>query len=163
MIAETVRRTIVEAKRKPKMIAPRSEESIIAQRDAHVRGLPGYSHGNVLDMSQPLGKRNLAKRQGAANMGGWTSEGVVFEATPGGVKGMADAIYRFCIWSGLSPDDARKEVKQYLQSKNATDQSVQYPSEHGLDDPSELGIEERNEAVRHLVRMIVREEIRVRK
>lgn len=74
MIAEAVRRTVVEAKKKPKLTAPQSEESILAQRDRHVRGLPGYAHGEVLDMSKPLGKKNLAKRQGAAGIGGWTSE-----------------------------------------------------------------------------------------
>ncbi|HEU5118679.1 MAG TPA: hypothetical protein VFT74_18945 [Isosphaeraceae bacterium] len=74
MIAEAVRRTVSEAKKKPKLTAPQSEESILAQRDRQVRGLPGYAHGEVLDMSKPLGKRNRAKKQGAANMGNWTSE-----------------------------------------------------------------------------------------
>lgn len=74
MVAEAVRRTVREAKKKPRDVAPRSEESIAAERDRHVRGMPGYAHGDVLDMSKPLGKDNLAKRQGAANMGNWTSE-----------------------------------------------------------------------------------------
>lgn len=74
MVAEAVRRTVSEAKKKPKELPPQSEESVIAQRDRHVRALPGYAHGEVLDMSKPLGRKNRAKRQGASNMGNWTSE-----------------------------------------------------------------------------------------
>ncbi len=74
MVAEAVRRTVSEAKKKPKELPQHSEESVIAQRDRHVRALPGHAHGEVLDMAKPLGKRNLAKRQGAAGMGNWTSE-----------------------------------------------------------------------------------------
>jgi metal-responsive CopG/Arc/MetJ family transcriptional regulator len=37
------------------------------------------------------------------------------------------------------------------------------PAADGLDDPAALGMESRNEAVRRLVRMVVREEIRVRR
>ena len=47
MIAEAVRRTLREAKRKPKDIPPRSEESILAQRDRAVRGLHGHTHSSV--------------------------------------------------------------------------------------------------------------------
>jgi len=77
MIAEAVKRTVSEAKKKPKMAASRSEESINAERDRHVRGLPGYQHGghnDVLDLSEPLGPNSCTKKQGASNMGGWTSE-----------------------------------------------------------------------------------------
>lgn len=180
MIAEAVRRTIAEAK-KPKEVAPRSEESILAQRDAQVRGLPGYSHGNVLDMSKPLGKRNRAKKQGAANMGGWTSEGRRLREmdldNPGGGRGAGDEdpgdaeatrahgqqgdfdrpssmLMQIMQRNGIPYDKAQKIVSQYR---------VNDPASQGLDDPSELGIEERNESIRRLVRMIVREEIRVRR
>lgn len=74
MVAQAVRQTIREAKRAPKTPAARSEESIRAERDRHVRGLPGYAHSEPLDMSKPLGKRNRVRRQGAANIGNWTSE-----------------------------------------------------------------------------------------
>ena len=73
MVAQAVRRTMREAK-KAKLPAERSEESVAAQRDRHVRALPGYAHSKPLDMSKPLGKRSKVKRQGASNIGGWTSE-----------------------------------------------------------------------------------------
>lgn len=81
MVAEAVRRTLDEApakgsKRAPKDIPMVSDETDLEQRDRHVRGT-GYSHSNVNDFSKPLGKDNLLKRQGAANMGGWTSEAKV--------------------------------------------------------------------------------------
>lgn len=170
MVAEAIRRTVTEAKRKPKEIAPRSEESILAQRDAMVRGLPGYAHGNVLDMSTPLGKRNKVKKQGAANMGNWTSEGRLRENDPDEDPGDAEATHdhseqgdfdrpssvlmQILQRNGVPFDRAQKIVSQFR---------VDNPESQGLDDPSELGIEERNEAVRRLVRMIVREEIRVRR
>jgi len=105
MIVEAVRRTVSEAKKKPKLAAPQSEESINAARARQLQGLPGYQHGEVLDMSKPLGKANLLKRQGATGIGNWTSE-------------------------SLSPDSPR-DVKF--------------------------------EAIRALVRMIVAEEIRLRR
>lgn len=162
MVAEAVRRTVSEAKRKPKEIAPRSEESIQAQRDAQVRALPGYEHGEVLDMSKPLGKRNRLKRQGAANMGNWTSEGRRLREMEsdggGGAAGQRDAgrpssmLMQVLQRNGVPFDKAQRIVSQFR---------VNDPSSQGLDDPSELGIEE--QAVRKLVRMIVREEIRVRR
>ncbi len=184
MVAAAVRSTVAEAKRKPKDVAPRSEESILAQRDAQVRGLPGYSHGNVLDMSKPLGKRNRAKRQGAAGIGGWTSEGLrIREAgsdNPGGGVGTGDndpgdelpgktdqtsgsggsdpapvsRLIDIMLSNGIPFDKAQKIARQMQSSDMAGD---------GLDDPSQIGLESRNEAVRRLVRMIVREEIRVRR
>lgn len=129
MIAETVRKTVSEA-RKPKEIPQRSEESTLAQRDRHVRSLPGYAHGEVLDMSKPLGRKNLAKRQGAANMGNWTSEG---------------------------PTDARaRRLSEVLEAHGIPRESIGrivadlYPNRS-------MALE----SIRKLVRMIVREEIRV--
>lgn len=180
MVAEAVRRTVREA-RKPKEVPPRSEESVLSQRDRQVRGLPGYAHGNVLDMSKPLGKRNRTKRQGAANMGGWTSEGRRIREgdsdNPGGGVGSGDndpgdaeasrahraqgdsdrptsRLMDILLANGVPFDRAQKIARQFR---------VNEPAGQGLDDPSELGIEERNEAVRRLVRMVVREEIRVRR
>lgn len=82
MVAEAVRRTLSEApkkgsKRAPKDIPMHSEESEIEQRDRHVRGLQGYAHSDVNDFSAPLGPLNRYKKQGASNMGGWTSEAIV--------------------------------------------------------------------------------------
>lgn len=81
MVAEAVRRTLKEApkkgsKRAPKEIRHRSVESEVEQRDRNVRAT-GYSHADAFDFSKPLGDKNLAKRQGASGMGGWTSEAVV--------------------------------------------------------------------------------------
>lgn len=80
MVAEVVRRTITEApkkgsKRAPKDIPMRTDDAELEQRDRHVRAT-GYSHSDVNDFSKPLGTHNRYKRQGAANMGGWTSESV---------------------------------------------------------------------------------------
>ena len=79
MVAEAVRRSLAEApkkgsKRPPKMVPPSSEEAEVEQRDRHVRGLQGYAHSDANDFSKPLGGHNIVKRQGASNMGGWTSE-----------------------------------------------------------------------------------------
>jgi hypothetical protein len=158
MVAEAVRRTVQEA-RKPKEVPPRSEESALAQRDRQVRGLPGYAHGNVLDMAKPLGKRNRAKRQGAANMGGWTSESrggrpmgkptprpqppaqqppAPIQASGGPDSRLMDILQS----NGVPFDRAQQIVQQFQQTASP--------------------MEARTEAVRHLVRMIVREEIRVR-
>lgn len=78
MVAEAVRRMVTEAKKK-KITAPRSEESVEAQRERMLRGLPGYAHGEVLDMSKPLGSKSRTRRQGASGMGNWTSEGRMTE------------------------------------------------------------------------------------
>lgn len=82
MVAEAVRRTLAEApkkgsKRAPKDVPPRSEESEVEARDRHVRGMPGYMHSDVNDYSKPLGPANRAKKQGASNIGGWTSESTI--------------------------------------------------------------------------------------
>jgi hypothetical protein len=81
IVAETVSRVLAEApkkgsKRPPKEVPPRSEEAELEQRDRHVRGLQGFAHSDVADFSRPLGPVNLYKKQGAANMGGWTAESV---------------------------------------------------------------------------------------
>lgn len=73
MVARAVRQTVREAKA-PKLPAQRSEESVMSQRDRQVRGLPGYAHSTPHDMSKPLGKRSRTRRQGASNIGNWTSE-----------------------------------------------------------------------------------------
>lgn len=79
IVAETVSRVLAEApkkgsKRPPKDIPQKSEDTALAQRDRHVRALPGYMHSNENDFSAPLGDANLVKRQGASGLGGWTSE-----------------------------------------------------------------------------------------
>lgn len=165
MVAEAVRRTLREAKKKPKDVPPHSEESVAAKREKMVRALPGYAHGQVLDMSKPLGKRNVVKRQGQANMGSWTSESRVAEAPPGMSRGDMDpsdsiaGIVDILTSSGMSPKVANKvAIKIVARNRHA---SVA-PGEHGLDDPAELGIEQKTEAIRHLIRMIVDEEVRVR-
>ena len=134
MVAAAVRHTLAEAKRKPKEIAPRSEESIQAQRDAQLRGLPGYEHGEVLDLSKPLGKRNRAKKQGAANIGNWTSE----SARHGTVVDVLES-------NGIQGSDAAAIAEEIVLRLETLES-----------DP-------KVEAVRRLVRMIVREEIRVRR
>lgn len=73
MVARAVRLSLSEA-RKAKLPAARSEESVEAERGRHVRGLPGYAHSEPLDMSRPLGRRSRTRRQGASNIGNWTSE-----------------------------------------------------------------------------------------
>lgn len=98
MVAEAVRRTISEAKKKPKEIPQQSDEAILAQRARQVRGLPGHSAnppgyvhgGDQLDMSKPLGNKNLLKRQGASGMGGWTSEDRRIEAVQRLVRMIVD-------------------------------------------------------------------------
>lgn len=152
MVAAAVRETISEAK-KAKVAAPRSEESIAAQRANQIRALPGYAHGEVLDMSKPLGKRNRLKRQGAANMGSWTSE----SSDPGAsgadarVAKVVDTLVRY----GVSREKAARIAPELAHGVMAP------PPTAGLDDPSELGIQVHHEAVRRLVRLIVAEEIRV--
>lgn len=94
MLAEAVRRTVsehlAEARGKKKITAPRSEESIESERERRLRGLPGYANGEVLDMSKPLGKKNLAKKQGAANFGNWTSESARIEGMKALVRMVVD-------------------------------------------------------------------------
>lgn len=164
MIANAVRRTVREA-RKPKEVPPRSEDSVLAQRDRQVRSLPGYAHGDVLDMARPLGRRNRVKRQGAANMGGWTSEAregrspgkpTLRQPAPqdgggdeagtdpsidGPVSGPDARLMDILTANGVPFDRAQRIVQQFQQA--ASPQGAQ------------------TEAVRRLVRMIVREEIRV--
>lgn len=78
MIAAAVGRTLTEAKKgaKIKEIPEKSEESILQQKDRHIRGLKGYSHSKQNDFSEPLGDENIVKRQGRSNMGNWTGESV---------------------------------------------------------------------------------------
>ncbi len=79
MVAQAIRLTLTEAKSKKKKVVPplppmRSKSSIDSQKERQIRALPGRTHGGVLDMSQPLGKKSLTKRQGASGIGGWTTE-----------------------------------------------------------------------------------------
>lgn len=79
MVCEAIGRTLNEAKkagRKPKDIPERTVDSVLAQRDRHVRGMKGYAHSPQNDFSEPLGDANIVKRQGATGMGGWTAESV---------------------------------------------------------------------------------------
>ncbi len=161
MVAEAVRRTVNEAKRKPREIAPRSEESILAQRDRQVRALPGYAHAEVLDMSKPLGKRSRTKKQGAAGMGGWTSESrggrPLGKPTPRPrppedhmqtsqqpsempTNGASSRLMDILTTNGIPFDRAQRIAQQFQQSASP--------------------MEARTEAVRRLVRLVVREEIR---
>jgi hypothetical protein len=166
MVAQAVRRTVREA-RKPKEVAPRSEESVLAQRDRQVRALPGYTHADVLDMSKPLGKRSRTKKQGAANMGGWTSESrggrVLGRPTPRGPAAPKPAPQgqEEPAFSPSQPDghvgnpDASRLMD--ILTKNGV------PFDRAQRIASEFGRETQAEAVRRLVRMIVREEISVRR
>lgn len=175
MVAAAVRQTVAEAK-KPKLPAPRSEDSIAAERARRLTGLPGYENGEVLDMSKPLGRKNLAKRQGAANIGGWTSESRL-------VEGIEDLKREFDkrLSTLLSKHPELKYELHKIAEVVGKIVSSGLPAGHGergsskgahglvdpasndLDDPEELGIEQQREAVRHLVRRIVAEEIRVRR
>lgn len=167
MVATAVRQTIAEAKKKPKMAAPRSEESIEAQRKRQLTGLPGYAHGGVLDMSKPLGKRNLAKRQGAAGMGNWTSESTV--PGPSGGDDVVQKIIATLVKSGMPHEKAARIAPELAYSvmapstpglaKAKPGNRMVDPAAHGMDDPAELGIEAKHEAIRHLVRLVVAEEI----
>ena len=79
MVAEAVRRSLEEApkkgsKRPPKEVPPHTEESELERRDRQVRGMPGYAHADTNDFSKPGSAGHRAKKQGASNMGGWTSE-----------------------------------------------------------------------------------------
>lgn len=162
MVAEAVRRMVNEAKKKPREMAPRSEESIIAQRDRHVRALPGFSHGNVLDMSTPMGKKNLVKRQGASSMGNWTSEAM--EPPRPGAMGSSGGqhLVTMLLKNGV-PKQQAVRLAQEIQAAGWKQSGINDPSSVGLDNPTELGMEAKNEAIRSLVRMVVDEEIRVRR
>jgi len=170
MVAEAVRRTVREAK-KAKDIPPRSEESVEAQRERQVRSLPGYTHGQSLDMSKPLGKKNLAKRQGAANMGNWTSESVTVEGTMNltlsteEISTLIRALHVAKSENQLPADQVVPLMQKLDRAKSGRGGKAGMvdPAQHGLDDPSELGMEQKTEAVRALVRMIVDEEVRVRR
>lgn len=77
MVAEAVRRSLVEAKRKgraPKEVPHQTEEAAEAAAERKVRGT-GYSHSPANDYSEPLGDANLYKSQGAANFGNLTGVG----------------------------------------------------------------------------------------
>ena len=158
MVAEAVRRVAAEAKKKPKLTAPQSEDAVLSKREREIRALPGYAHGEVLDMSKPLGRKNLAKRQGASGMGGWTSEA----SDPGDTRatqihrdqGDFDSVPGSKVLDAMLANGIPLEKAQKIMRQLSVD-----PVKNGLDDPSELGIETKVEAVRHLVRMIVTEEI----
>lgn len=71
IVAETVRKTIIEAKKKgQKVTAPQSEESVEARYGKHVRAT-GYMHGD--DFSEPLGDASVPRKQGASGIGNWTN------------------------------------------------------------------------------------------
>lgn len=151
MVAAAVRRTVAEA-RKPKEIASRSEESIQAQRDAQLRGLPGYAHGEVLDMSKPLGKRNRTKKQGASNMGNWTSESRLREAD--GIEDMP----------AVAPDSrAKGMLLQTLQRHGIPFDKAQKIADELYANDAAQGYDAKTEGLRRLVRMVVREQIRAKR
>lgn len=175
MVAQAVRQTVREAKA-PKIPAERSEESVMAQRDRHVRGLPGHAHSTPLDMSKPLGKRSRAKRQGASNIGNWTSEsrgGRLMGGLPKRPAAPAlppqapstdpkvGPLVHMLIKGGV-PRERATELARKIISNGMVD-----PAQNGLSDPAALGMEGRSRrfraeaAVRKLVGMIVDEEIRV--
>jgi hypothetical protein len=74
MVREALRRSLTEAKRKPKDVPAQSKEAVLAANDRKVRAT-GYSHSPVNDFSEPLGDANLYKSQGASNIGGFTGVG----------------------------------------------------------------------------------------
>lgn len=159
MVADAVRQVVREAKKDPKLPAPRSEESIAAERKRRLTGLPGYANCDVLDMSKPLGKRNLAKRQGQANTGNWTSEAVqLAEPSQQRVQLSVGELIDLVTGTGADAESATAAVNRWLEKRGMVD-----PVANGLNDPTELGIEAKNEAIRHLVRLVVAEEIRVRR
>jgi hypothetical protein len=180
MIATAVRQTIAEARKKPKIAAARSEESIAAQRERQLRGLPGHAHGRALDMSKPLGKRNLVKRQGASGMGNWTSEsrggrairlnsdppGALPTSSPRAARGTApppagpdiEAAHREfdrVLWGAAQADPGVRKHANDIARAFAQAMKVAAGSS------GNIGPEESNEALRHLVRLIVSEEIRL--
>jgi len=160
MVAEAVRRTVREAKKAPKLPAAQSEESVVAQRDRQVRGLPGYAHSTPLDMSKPLGPRNLVRRQGASNIGNWTSEAtdVGRFTRPGRVSELLDILERSVAGlrrlAGQNGEHDVREAQSALRELRQTLQAMQIEG-RGTAPMAE-------NAIRKLVRMIVAEEIRVR-
>ena len=76
MVQEAICRLgpLTEAKRKPKEVPSTTDKAKEAARERQVRAT-GYKHSDANDFSEPLGDRNLYKRQGASNMGGWTGVG----------------------------------------------------------------------------------------
>lgn len=160
MVAQAVRQTMREAK-KAKLPAERSEESVIAQRDRQVRGLPGFAHSKPLDMSKPLGKRSRTKRQGASNIGNWTSE-AAFRHTPASAdpvtntpSGQRERFIQVMVSNGVDPKLAKKIASQAIVD-----------SGDDMGDPGQLGIDDRGiqeRAIRKLVGMVVDEEVRVRR
>lgn len=72
LVAETIRQTLTEAKKKGKEIPGRSEESIAAQRKNQTRAT-GYSHSDPYDFSAPLGGASVPRKQGASGLGNWTT------------------------------------------------------------------------------------------
>lgn len=71
IVAEVIRTTLHEAKKKgQKVTPPRSEEALEAQIDRHTRAT-GYAHGD--DFSMPLGVNSVPRRQGASGIGNWTN------------------------------------------------------------------------------------------
>lgn len=77
MVSEAIRRAMTEASKKGKKVkitAPYSEELEESEDEKKIKGIPGYSLGDALDYSEPLGVANRTKRQGASSIGNWTSE-----------------------------------------------------------------------------------------
>lgn len=154
MVAEAVRRTVAEAKKKPKELPQRSEESIAAERERQLKALPGYAHGNVLDMSKPLGKKNRYKAQGASNMGNWTSESRLFEA--GGSFSLSQeeiALITKALSCLIDLDDGGKVTAQCKQLQQKLQSAPQ----------DAISVAQKVEGIRALVRMVVGEEIKVRR
>jgi hypothetical protein len=172
MVAQAVRQTVREAK-KAKLPAERSEESVIAQRERQVRGLPGYAHSSPLDMSKPLGKRNRARRQGASNIGNWTSESRGRPATGGlparGQPGMAQ---RSEPTQTPAANADLRQLRQQFDRLLFTLRREKPEISYELDQIARVfndfvqavggGAQQRSEAaVRKLIGMVVDEEVRV--
>ena len=149
MIAEAVRQTVREAK-KAKEVPPVADEVIHAQRERMTRGLPGYALSKVLDMSKPLGRKSLPKRQGASNMGSWTSESVLREDES--MQSKVAVLVPILVQGGVPQDKAQELAKKIVAQMNPATGGTT-----GLSNPSSLGME----SIRKLVRMVVGEEVRV--
>jgi hypothetical protein len=164
MVARAVRQTLREAK-KAKLPAERSEESIASQRDRQVRALPGYAHSTPLDMSKPLGKRSRTRRQGASNIGNWTSESAAHasKGMPHGRRqeSLLSAINDVLVRHGLHHGDSMAAAREIMSViRQNPGHGMVDPASHGMDDPSELGVSS-EAAIRKLVGMVVDEEVRV--
>lgn len=72
IVADAVASVVTEAGKK--IPAKQSDEYRIKELEKHIMGLPGFKHSKELDFSKPQGKRSRAKKQGASNIGPWTSE-----------------------------------------------------------------------------------------